>query len=95
LKETDKVCKEHTKNLHLMVKPKSMYECNELCVKDRDCEHFNHNSGTSQCEMQKKGYCSELIDAKGWKKYEPTEHLKVVSVGHGCKPFPEFGNDLH
>ena len=73
---TGERCTEHTKNLIYNINPKSVYQCNEICVKNRECDHFHHNSATNDCELQKKGYCT-LADETNWDKYDPTEHIKV------------------
>ena len=88
-----KRCEEHTTNLLQMVSPKTMLQCNELCVKDRECASFHHKAATSECELQKKGYCKKMIDDAGWNRYEETEHVKVPSYGFDCSVFPEYGND--
>ena len=78
---TGKRCEEHTTNLLTLVSPRTLLQCNELCVKHRECDSFNHNDNTKQCELQKKGYCKKMVDDAGWNRYEETEHEKVPSFG--------------
>jgi hypothetical protein len=99
VKAKNQICEEHKTNLLQMITPRdSELTCNEECVKDLACDHFNYNAKTKQCELQKKGYCKKLIEADGWTKYEATEHVKANTngpKGHGthCVHYPEFGND--
>ena len=99
VKAKDQRCEEHKTNLLQLITPKnSELDCNEECVKDLECDHFNYNQGTKQCELQKKGYCNKMIDDAGWVKFEATEHEKAATngpKGHGthCVHYPEFGND--
>ena len=41
-----------------MITPKTVLTCNEECVTNFECDHFNFNAGSNECELQKKGYCT-------------------------------------